>query len=132
MDIRRDTRNLSLVYDKVIERRVNEKLPFMATENIMMESVKRGGDRQKLHEIIRVHSHAAAAKVKLEGGVNDLIDRLSSDERIPLSKEEILLQLSPEKYIGRSVSQVEEFLENDVKPVLLKYHTDDIHSELKV
>lgn len=121
-----------VVYDKVIERRVNEKLPFMATENIMMESVKRGGDRQKLHEIIRVHSHAAAAKVKLEGGVNDLIDRLSSDERIPLSKEEILLQLSPEKYIGRSVSQVEEFLENDVKPVLLKYHTDDIHSELKV
>lgn len=121
-----------VVYDKVIERRVNEKLPFMATENIMMESVKRGGDRQKLHEIIRVHSHAAAAKVKLEGGVNDLIDRLSSDERIPLSKEEILLQLSPEKYIGRSVSQVEEFLENDVKPVLLKYHTDDIHSELRV
>lgn len=121
-----------VVYDKVIERRVNEKLPFMATENIMMESVKRGGDRQKLHEIIRVHSHAAAAKVKLEGGVNDLIDRLSSDERIPLSKEEILLQLSPEKYIGRSVSQVEEFLENDVKPVLLKYHTDNIHSELKV
>ena len=121
-----------VVYDKVIERRVNEKLPFMATENIMMESVKRGGDRQKLHEIIRVHSHAAAAKVKLEGGVNDLIDRLSSDERIPLSKEEILLQLSPEKYIGRSVSQVEEFLENDVKPVLLKYHTDDIHSALKV
>ena len=121
-----------VVYDKVIERRVNEKLPFMATENIMMESVKRGGDRQKLHEIIRVHSHAAAAKVKLEGGVNDLIDRLSSDERIPLSKEEILLQLSPEKYIGRSVSQVEEFFENDVKPVLLKYHTDDIHSELKV
>lgn len=121
-----------VVYDKVIERRVNEKLPFMATENIMMESVKRGGDRQKLHEIIRVHSHAAAAKVKLEGGVNDLIDRLSSDERIPLSKEEILLQLSPEKYIGRSVSQVEEFLENDVKPVLLKYHTDDIHSKLKV
>ena len=121
-----------VVYDKVIERRVNEKLPFMATENIMMESVKRGGDRQKLHEIIRVHSHAAAAKVKLEGGVNDLIDRLSSDERIPLSKEEILLQLSPEKYIGRSVSQVEEFLENYVKPVLLKYHTDDIHSELRV
>lgn len=121
-----------VVYDKVIERRVNEKLPFMATENIMMESVKRGGDRQKLHEIIRVHSHAAAAKVKLEGGVNDLIDRLSSDERIPLSKEEILLQLSPEKYIGRSVSQVEEFLENDVKPMLLKYHTDNIHSELKV
>lgn len=121
-----------VVYDKVINRRVNEKLPFMATENIMMESVKRGGDRQELHEIIRVHSHAAAARVKLEGGTNDLIDRLSEDERIPLSKEEILSQLSPEKYIGRSVSQVDDFLKNDVEPVLSKYHTDDISSELKV
>ena len=76
-----------VVYDKVINRRVMEKLPFMATENIMMESVKRGGDRQELHEIIRVYSHQAAAKVKLEGGTNDLIDRIAADERIPLSKD---------------------------------------------
>ncbi len=79
-----------VVYEKVTQRRVMEKLPFMATENIMMESVKRGGDRQALHEIIRVYSHEAAAKVKLEGGQNNLIDKIANDERIPLNKEEIL------------------------------------------
>ena len=63
-----------VVYDRVIRRRVMEKLPFMATENIMMKAVKNGGNRQELHERLRVHSHAAAAKVKLEGGANDLID----------------------------------------------------------
>ena len=107
-----------VVYEKVVTRRVMEKLPFMATENIMMESVKRGGDRQMLHEIIRVHSHAAAAKVKLECGQNDLIDRIAEDENIPLTKEEILTQLDPAKYVGRSVSQVEEFLNTVVRPVL--------------
>ena len=79
-----------VVYPKVVHRRVMEKLPFMATENIMMESVKRGGNRQELHEMIRVHSHAAAARVKLEGGENALIARIAADERIPLSREEIL------------------------------------------
>lgn len=110
-----------VVYEKVVTRRVMEKLPFMATENIMMESVKRGGDRQELHEIIRVHSHAAAAKVKLEGGQNDLIDRIAADEKIPLTKEEIVAQLDPAKYVGRSVSQVEEFLADVVNPILAKY-----------
>jgi adenylosuccinate lyase len=110
-----------VVYEKVVTRRVMEKLPFMATENIMMESVKRGGDRQMLHEIIRVHSHAAAAKVKLEGGQNDLIDRIAADENIPLTKEEILAQLDPAKYVGRSVSQVEEFLADIVAPILDRY-----------
>ena len=75
-----------VVYDKVIRRRVMEKLPFMAIENIMMESVKRGGDRQELHEIFRVYSHEAARRVKLEGGENDLIDRIAADERVPLSR----------------------------------------------
>ena len=75
-----------VVYDKVVARRVMEKLPFMATENIMMESVRRGGNRQELHERLRVHSHAAAAKVKLEGGANDLIDRIAADEFFPLTK----------------------------------------------
>ena len=100
-----------VVYDKVINRRVMEKLPFMATENIMMESVKRGGDRQELHEIIRVYSHQAAAKVKLEGGTNDLIDRIAADDRIPLSKDEIVSQLKPGLYTGRCASQVTEFLD---------------------
>lgn len=121
-----------VVYDKVITRRVMEKLPFMATENIMMESVKRGGDRQELHEIIRVYSHQAASKVKLEGGANDLIDRIASDDRVPLTKEEILSQLSPELYIGRSASQVTEFLSDIALPLIEKYDTDGIRSELKV
>lgn len=121
-----------VVYDKVINRRVMEKLPFMATENIMMESVKRGGNRQELHEIIRVYSHEAAAKVKLEGGQNDLIDRISADDRIPLTREEILKELEPSKYIGRSVSQVEEFLDNIINPLLEKYYTNEINAELKV
>lgn len=122
-----------VVYDKVVNRRVMEKLPFMATENIMMESVKRGGDRQMLHEIIRVHSHAAAAKVKLEGGQNDLIDRIAADEKIPLSKEEILAQLDPSKYIGRSVSQVDEFLAAVVAPILEQYATEsEIVAQLNI
>ncbi|MGN0487520.1 MAG: adenylosuccinate lyase [Acutalibacteraceae bacterium] len=121
-----------VVYDKVVTRRVMEKLPFMATENIMMESVKRGGNRQELHEIIRVHSHAAAAKVKLEGGSNDLIDRIAQDERIPLSKEDIITHLDPKKYIGRSVSQVESFLRNEVAPIVERYYKGEIKAELNV
>ncbi len=121
-----------VVYEKVINRRVMEKLPFMATENIMMESVKRGGDRQELHEIIRVYSHQAAARVKLEGGSNNLIDLISADERIPLSKDEIMSQLKPELYTGRSASQVKEFLETVAYPMVQKYDTDGIKSELKV
>ncbi len=121
-----------VVYEKVINRRVMEKLPFMATENIMMESVKRGGDRQELHEIIRVLSHAAAAKVKLEGGANDLIDRIAADERIPLTKKEIIKELDPRKYIGRSVSQTEEFVKSVIDPILEKYLTENIVSVLNV
>ena len=122
-----------VVYEKVVTRRVMEKLPFMATENIMMESVKRGGDRQALHEIIRVHSHAAAAKVKLEGGQNDLIDRIAADENIPLTKEEIVAQLDPSQYIGRSVSQVEDFLREVVAPMLEKYASEtEIVAQLNI
>ncbi len=121
-----------VVYDKVVTRRVMDKLPFMATEDIMMESVKRGGDRQALHEALRVHSHAAAAKVKLEGGKNDLIDRIAADNLFPLSKEEIESHLDPKKYIGRSVSQVDEFLKDVIAPILDRYNGEEIKSELKV
>ena len=120
-----------VVYEKVINRRVMEKLPFMATENIMMESVKRGGNRQDLHEQLRVHSHAAAAKVKLEGGANDLIQRIADDPAFPMTLAEIQAELDPAKYIGRSISQVEEFLAEVVKPILAKYY-HEIHSELHV
>ena len=121
-----------VVYDKVVTRRVMEKLPFMATENIMMESVKRGGNRQELHERLRVHSHAAAAKVKLEGGTNDLIERIANDSAFPLSQQELEQELDPQKYIGRSVSQVDEFLAGVVEPILQKYYKEEIASELTV
>lgn len=121
-----------VVYDRVVTRRVMEKLPFMATENIMMESVKRGGNRQELHEALRVHSHAAARRVKLEGGANDLIDRIAADPIFPLSREEIVSQLDPALYIGRSVSQVEEFLRGVARPILNRYNGGEIHAELSV
>ena len=101
-------------------------------ENIMMESVKRGGNRQELHEALRVHSHAAARRVKLEGGANDLIDRIAADPIFPLSREEIVSQLDPALYIGRSVSQVEEFLRGVARPILDRYNGGEIHAELSV
>lgn len=121
-----------VVYEKVINRRVMEKLPFMATENIMMKSVKKGGNRQELHEKLRQHSHAAAAKVKLEGGANDLIERIAADDDFPLTLEEIKSELDPKLYIGRSVSQVEEFIAEIINPILKKYCADDIKAELNV
>ena len=121
-----------VVYDRVVRRRVMEKLPFMATENIMMEAVKRGGNRQELHEALREHSHAAARKVKLEGGANDLIDRIVADPLFPLSREEIDAQMAPEKYVGRAPSQVTEFLREEVAPLLERYPDESIHAELNV
>ena len=121
-----------VVYDKVIERRVMEKLPFMATENIMMESVKRGGNRQELHERLRVHSHAAAAEVKLNGGRNDLIERIAADDAFPLDVDDMTAHLDPKLYIGRSVSQTEEFIAEYADPIIKKYCTSEIISELKV
>lgn len=121
-----------VVYDKVIERRVMEKLPFMATENVMMDCVKRGGNRQELHERLRVHSHAAAARVKLEGGQNDLIDRIAADEAFGMTREEIVAQMNPAAYIGRSTSQVEEFLAEVIEPLLAAYPDENVKAELHV
>ncbi len=121
-----------VVYDKVIGRRVMEKLPFMATENIMMKSVKNGGNRQELHERLRVHSHAAAAKVKLEGGANDLIERIEKDSVFPITRKEIEAELSPELYIGRCPSQVTAFIEEVAAPLIAKYGAGEITTDLKV
>ena len=121
-----------VVYDRVIRRRVMEKLPFMATENIMMEAVKRGGNRQALHEALREHSHAAARRVKLEGGQNDLIDRILADPAFPLRREEIEAQMAPEKYVGRAPGQVEEFLAEEIAPLLEKYPDESLQAELNV
>ncbi|MCQ2798762.1 MAG: adenylosuccinate lyase [Bacilli bacterium] len=121
-----------VVYENVVRRRVMEKLPFMATENIMMEAVKRGGNRQELHEALRVHSQAAAYEVKMNGKKNDLIDRIVADPLFNLNKEDIEKELDPAKYTGRAPSQVVEFLESVVDPILDKYQSEEITAELKV
>lgn len=121
-----------VVYPKMIEKRVFEELPFMATENILMEAVKKGGDRQALHERIRVHSMAAAARVKNEGLNNDLIDRISQDEAFGMDIDELKEILNPKLYVGRSVEQVEEFIKDYVKPVLDTNPVDEIQVSLNV
>ena len=121
-----------VVYDRVVRRRVMEKLPFMATENIMMEAVRRGGNRQELHEALRRHSHAAARQVKLEGGANDLIERIAADPLFPRTREEIDAQMAPEQYVGRAPGQVTAFLRNEIDPLLERYPDEGIRAELNV
>ncbi len=121
-----------VVYPKVIEKHILEELPFMATENIMMEAVKRGGDRQELHERIRVHSMEAAKKVKVEGEKNDLIERIAADPAFNLNLDELKSVLEPKNYVGRSPQQVEEFVDEVVKPILEENKDINVKVELKV
>ena len=121
-----------VVYPKVIEKHVMEELPFMATENIMMEAAKRGGDRQELHERIRIHSMEAAKQVKLFGNANDLIERIAGDAAFGMSFDEIMSVMEAKNYIGRAPQQVEEFVKEHVMPALSDIQTSDIHAELKV
>lgn len=107
-----------VVYPKMIERRLMSELPFMATENIMMEAVKRGGDRQELHEKIRVHSMAAGKVVKAEGGQNDLVDRIAADPAFGMAKPEINAMLKPANFVGRAPQQTEEFVRDFIRPIL--------------
>lgn len=117
-----------VVYPKVIESRLRKELPFMATENIMMDAVKyRGADRQVLHEKIRQHSMAASRVIKEEGGENDLLERIAADEAFGVTLEELEKILQPEKYTGRAKEQTADFLEEEVKPVLERYN--DIEDE---
>jgi len=120
-----------VVYPMIIRKRILEELPFMATENILMEAVKRGGDRQVLHERIRVHSMESSKMVKEEGKPNDLIKRIAADPLFDISLEELNDVLTPENYIGRSKEQVEEFLSQNVLPLLKKNNTQEINVELK-
>lgn len=116
-----------VVYPKVIEQHMLRELPFMATENIMMDAAKRGADRQELHERIRVHSMAAAKVVKEEGGENDLLARIAADPIFGVTLEELHEIVKPEKYVGRAPKQTEEFLSEVVEPVLKKY--EDVQEE---
>lgn len=121
LDIANNVASGMVVYEKVIEKHVVSELPFMATENIIMEAVKKGGDRQKLHEAIRVHSMEAGKKVKLEGKENDLLERIKADPVFNLSETDMSNLLNPRDYIGRSSEQVEQFIANEVDPIRLKH-----------
>ncbi|MBQ0111117.1 MAG: adenylosuccinate lyase, partial [Oscillospiraceae bacterium] len=106
-----------VVNEKMIEKHLCDELPFMATENILMDAVKKGGDRQELHEIIRQYSMEAGAKVK-SGEENDLLDRLCADSRFMLSKEDLQKTLKPENYVGMAPTQTREFIKDYVEPIL--------------
>jgi len=108
-----------VVYPKVIKSRIDAELPFMATENILMAAVKAGGDRQQLHEKIRVHSHAAAEQVKKFGKSNDLIERLKADSAF--AKVDLKAVLNPKSYTGRASQQVDEFIKDVVSTIRRKY-----------
>ncbi|MBQ9464479.1 MAG: adenylosuccinate lyase [Lachnospiraceae bacterium] len=107
-----------VVYPKVIEKRLMSELPFMATENIMMDAVKAGGDRQELHERIRELSMEAGRAVKVEGKDNDLIDRIAADPLFGADAESLKASLDPARYVGRAPEQVDDFLNEVVKPLL--------------
>ncbi len=107
-----------VVYPKVIEKHLLSELPFMATENIMMDAVKAGGDRQELHERIRELSMEAGKNVKVEGKENNLLDLIAADPVFHLTREELEATMDPKKYIGRSREQVTAFLNNNINPLL--------------
>ncbi len=122
-----------VVYENRIQKHIDEELPFMATEYIIMEEVKAGGDRQEIHEIIRVHSMEASKKVKMEGKENDLIERIMNDDSLKLDKSKLKQVLAPKNFIGFAPIQTEEFIQNEIQPVLKKYqHLIGLESELKV
>ena len=132
LEIAINVTNGLVVYENMINRHINEELPFMATEYILMEAVKKGGDRQELHEKIRVYSMEAAKNVKINGGHNNLIELLANDAEFNLDEVEIKNVLKAENFIGRSKEQVEEFILNDVNPILEKYKNLVKDVELKV
>ena len=122
-----------VVYEKVIQKHINAELPFMATENIMMECVKAGGNRQELHERIRVLSMQAGKNVKEEGGENNLIDLIKKDSMFAAVHDKLDTILDAKNFIGRSPMQVEEFIREEINPILTKHAADlGVHGEVNV
>ena len=113
-----------VVYPKVIEQRLMKELPFMATENIMMDAVKAGGDRQELHERIRELSMEAGKNVKENGMDNNLLELIAADPAFNLSLEELKKNMDPKKYVGCAPAQVEIYLEEVIRPLLLANRDD--------
>ena len=122
-----------VVYPKVIESHLMKELPFMATEMILMDAVKAGGDRQELHERIRVHSMAAGKVVKEEGLENDLLKRIAEDAMFPMNMEQLKAIMSPINFVGRAPSQTVEFFEECIDPVLeTEKDALGLHAEINV
>ena len=122
-----------MVYPAVIQARLASELPFMATENIMMAMVRKGADRQEIHEAIRVHSQEAARNVKERGGANDLIDRLKSDPAFAPIHHELDDILDPAAFVGRAPEQVAKFIQREVRPALADWKEElGKSSQLKV
>lgn len=122
LNIYMNVTNGLVVYPKMVRSRLMAELPFMASENIMMDAVKRGGNRQELHERIREHAMAAGKVVKELGEPNDLLERIAGDPAFGLSMEDLDKIVIPENYTGRSAEQVKEFIENCVRPALAAFH----------
>lgn len=121
------------VYPKVIEKHLWAELPFMASENILMACVQRGGDRQELHEVIRAHAQEAGRRVKEEGADNDLLERLAADPAIVLTREEMDAVLDVRQFVGRAPQQVEDFLTEEVAPFLDRHrHRLETASDVRV
>lgn len=122
-----------VVYPNRIKKHIMEELPFMATEYIIMEEVKAGGDRQEIHEIIRQHSMEASKKVKMDGEENDLLERILADTTLRLDKTKLMQVLDPKNFIGFAPVQTQEFIDNEITPLLKKYAQDlGMQTELKV
>jgi adenylosuccinate lyase len=113
-----------VVYPEMIRRRLLEELPFMATENLMMRSVRRGGDRQELHEKVRRHALAAGERVKMHGLDNDLLERIAADPAFGVTRAELDEEMQPERFVGRAPEQVDQFLTEWVEPVLQRYQAE--------
>ncbi|AER40526.1 MAG: adenylosuccinate lyase [Flavobacteriales bacterium] len=111
-----------VVYPKMIEKNIHQEFPFLITESILVESVKNGADRQKVHDRIRIHSMKTNSKIKLEGKENDFIERILNDETIPINRDKINKMMDPKKFIGFSSDQSLEFIEKEVNPVLDRFH----------
>ena len=122
-----------VVYDKVITKRLMSELPFMATENIMMDAVKAGGNRQEMHEKIRELSMEAGANVKQKGLDNNLLELIANDDAFNMSLKDLQKTMDPSKYVGRSPEQVDEFLKEEIYPIL-EANKDilGIHAEINV
>ncbi len=131
LDIYLNVSTSLVVYEKIIDKRIQEELPFMATENIIMMSVKKGLDRQEVHEIIREHSMEAGKVVKEKGLKNDLIERIVKDKRLDINEEDLKDTLKSKNYIGRSKEQVEEFLDGYIRPIIKK-HENEIIEDVKM